>query len=206
MDNQTKICPKCNKEKDKEQGFYKHKTSKDGFAYECKKCCKARSMKYDKVKRKEYMTKFTKMHPTYMAEATRKYRLKYPEKAKASSKKAYENRTKKDIEKWYDYFNSYMQTYKQEPTVKIRQTIAMQIQNHLKKGDFVKEHTCFKCNDGKHHNKIFCFVSDSLVGRLLKYQRNENTRIPFELYKDEIMFLCQEHIYKTRREWKQKKK
>ena len=35
----TKVCNKCKKRKNKEEGFYKCPTHADGFKHYCKKCC-----------------------------------------------------------------------------------------------------------------------------------------------------------------------
>ena len=78
----TKICTKCNKEKDVDL-FGKHKKTKSGLRSHCKEC------------EKEYAKKWNLNNPEKVKESVKKWHLNNPEKIKEIQKKYYSNNTEK---------------------------------------------------------------------------------------------------------------
>jgi len=95
---ETKICPKCGKEKPKSE-FYKEKRRKDGLKCWCKECHLADSRKREK----EYN------------ETRKNYRETHKEEYRANKRKYYvENKEKIDEEnrKWQQTFKGRLYSYK----------------------------------------------------------------------------------------------
>ena len=71
---ESKACTKCGIVKSLDE-FYKHAGSKDGHAWSCKSCEKAR------------IAAFQKTHPEARSKYNRAWRERYPERAQESQRK-----------------------------------------------------------------------------------------------------------------------
>jgi hypothetical protein len=97
----TKVCSKCKVVKVVAE-FSKDKNRKDGFKYECKRCCAERSRKYhreniDKMTGKG--RKYRKENPEKESERHRKYRKENQEKINMVYRKYYQKHNEKMIER-----------------------------------------------------------------------------------------------------------
>lgn len=93
-----KVCCKCKKEKDITE-FHKNKSTKDGFAYECKEC------KTNWADRgKEYYKDWKSNNKNKLAEYRYKYKLEKLELLKNSRKK-YREKNKEEIKEKYKIQN-----------------------------------------------------------------------------------------------------
>ena len=91
----TKTCPACKIEKNKEEGFWKSKASRDGYGSRCKKCSRATTKRWSeteigKAKIRARGRVWRADNPELIKENKKRFRENNPESVKASIDKCWE--------------------------------------------------------------------------------------------------------------------
>ena len=167
----SKVCPGCGVEKNKEQGFWKNKASRDGYASRCKNCSKDATQKWrhseiGRAKTRSHQEQWRANNPSKVRASKKRYRQENLEQVKAAIQKCWEeNREEYKLSHWrYWLKKKYGLTedrfYELMREQNYRCAICGRLEKDSRKQKFCVDH----CHDTGVVRGLLCFGCNTMLG------------------------------------------